>query len=125
MKKLSFVLVAALAMTFTACDAKKNQDNTSSQDSTQTVATPATETAATPVSNDEVLGKYEGLVAEIMPLIEKMKKGDISATQKYAQLTQELSKFVQDNQALIDKFTPEQAKKYTDLAKKLLDATTK
>ena len=110
------VTVAAMSLALVACGG-----STKSADET-TPEAPATEAAAPASEEKSVLAKYEEFVEKAIPLLEKMKKGDVEATQEYAKITEELGKFIQDNQEEFTKFSEDDAKKYQELSQKLVDA---
>ena len=122
MKKILFssITVVFLAL-MVSCGGSKSTDAAveDADAATEQVTEQATEANA---SSSDVLKKYEEFVDKVIPLLAKMKTGDVAAVQEYAKLAEELGKFVQDNTDAFSALTEADAKKYEELAKKLADA---
>lgn len=73
----------------------------------------------------EVLTKYETLVNDILPLAEKVKKGDIKAIADYTKKSKAISDYVQKNATELTGLTGDDAKKYKELAESLVNAFKK
>ncbi|QIK52813.1 hypothetical protein G7051_12240 [Dysgonomonas sp. HDW5B] len=120
MKKIVMIaFVAAATLSFAACNTKTEGAQGSDVDSTQ-VETPAVDTVA--VADTSVLGKYEALVNQALPLVEKVQKGDAAASAEYAKIAQEIANLGQDLQKELATMTPEQAAKFAELGKKFAEA---
>lgn len=83
----------------------------------------AVETVKT--AGSEILSKYETLVNEILPLAEKVKKGDIKAIADYTKKSKALSDFVEKNATALTGLTGDDAKKYKELADSLISSFKK
>lgn len=122
MKKIVMIaFVAAATLSFAACNTKTDGAQGSDADTTQ-VETPAVDTAAVAVADTSVLGKYEALVNQALPLVEKAQKGDVAAVAELANITKEVETLGQDVQKGLESLTPEQKAKFEELAKKFQDA---
>ena len=122
MKKILFsgITVVLMALMVSCGGSKSTDDATTEETATEEVTEVATETEA---SASDVLKKYEEFVDQVIPLMAKVKTGDVAAVQEYAKLAEELLKFTQENDAAFGALTEADAKKYQELAQKLIDAT--
>ncbi len=116
MKKISIMLVVAMALFVTACGGSAKKAEAETTVVTETVADDTT------AGSSDVLKKYEEFVDKAVPLLKKMKAGDASAAQDYTKLAEELGKFVMDNQDSFAGLSEKDAKKYAELSQKLVDA---
>lgn len=122
MKKIVMIaLVAAATLSFAACNTKTDGAKGTDADSLKQEAPVAPET--TPAAADtSVLGKYEALVNQALPLVEKVQKGDATAAAEYAKIAQEIANLGQDLQKELATMTPEQAAKFAEIGKKFAEA---
>ena len=110
-KYLLIVTVFALGLSFAACQGKKTENATTTQEPVQQ------EVAATP-SDSDALAKYETLINQAIDLQGKIANGDTASVQALAQVTQDLTSLATDLQNAATTFTPDQAQKFSDLAQK-------
>lgn len=121
MKKIVMIaFVAAATLSFAACNTKTEGTQGTDADSTK-VETPAVDNTVA-VADTTVLGKYEALVNQALPLVEKVQKGDAAASAEYAKIAQEIANLGQDLQKELATMTPEQAAKFAELGKKFAEA---
>ena len=117
MKKILFSGITVVLMALmVSCGGSKSTD-AATEDATATEQVTEADACCS-----DVLKKYEEFVDQVIPLFAKVKAGDIAAVQEYAKLSEDLTKFLQDNAATFSTFTEADAKKYEELAKKLADA---
>lgn len=120
MKKIVMIaFVAAATLSFAACNTKTEGAQGTETDSLQVETTVIEEVA---VTDTTVLGKYEALVNQALPLVEKVQKGDAAATAEYAKIAQEIANLGQALQTELATMTPEQAAKFAELGKKFAEA---
>lgn len=123
MKKIVMIaFVAAATLSFAACNTKTEGAQGTEIDSTQ-VEVPVAEEVV--VADTTALGKYEALVNQALPLVEKAKAGDAAATQECAKVAQEIATLGQEIQKDLANLTPEQAAKFAELGKKYTEAAAK
>lgn len=121
MKKISLALIAAMAIMFASCGSKTTEK---AEEKVETVA-PAAEAAAEEVVTEEaqpLVDQYSALLDKYLPLVEKVKKGDVTAAAEVAKVTEELQKFATDNAEALKNLSEADAKKYQELAQKFADA---
>lgn len=111
--------VAAATLSFAACNTKTEGAQGSEIDSTQVEAPVAEEVV---VADTTALGKYEALVNQALPLVEKAKAGDAAATAEYAKVAQEVADLGKVLEKELATMTPEQAAKFAELGKKFNEA---
>lgn len=121
MKKIVMIaFVAAATLSFAACNTKTEGAQGTDADTTK-VETPAVDNTVA-AADTSVLGKYEALVNQALPLVEKVQKGDAAASAEYAKIAQEIANLGQDLQKELATMTPEQAAKFAEIGKKFADA---
>lgn len=74
---------------------------------------------------NKALAGYETLVNKILPLAEKVKKGDIKAVADYTKQSKEIKDYVSKNATELTGLTGEDAKKYKELAESLVNSFKK
>ena len=117
MKKISMMLLVAVALFVTGCNGSgKKAEATDANEKTEVTKTEAK------AEGSDVLKKYEEFVEKAIPLLKKVKSGDASAAQEYTKIAEELGKFVMDNQDAFTKLSEADAKKYAELSQKLAAA---
>jgi hypothetical protein len=109
MKKITMILMATALVVLVACGGKKSDAAGGSAVKTEKESPAAAKSSSS-------VDKYLSLIEELIPLAEKMKKGDAAAIEKYTKLSQELSELASstDFQSELAKLTPEQTKKYQE-----------
>jgi len=123
MKKILFASTAAIMLALmVSCGGSKSTDAATEEGTATEQVTEEAPEVTTDASSSDVLKKYEEFVDKVIPLLAKMKTGDIAAVQEYTKLAEELTKFTQDNAAAFGALTEADAKKYEEIAKKLVDA---
>ncbi len=122
MKKIVMIaFVAAATLSFAACNTKTEGAQGTAADSTK-METPAPVETPAATADTSVLGKYEALVNQALPLVAKVQKGDAAATAEYAKIAQEVAKLGQSIQKDMATMTPEQTAKFAELGKKFTEA---
>lgn len=120
MKKIVMIaFVAAATLSFAACNTKTDGAQGSDSDSIQ-VETAVVEEVV--VTDTTALGKYEALINQALPLVEKVQKGDAAAAAEYAKVAQEIANLGQALQTELATMTPEQAAKFAEIGKKFAEA---
>lgn len=124
MKKIFMIAFVATATLFAACNSKTDNAATNA-DETKVEAT--TEEVKEEVKSEggSTLDKYADLVEKIIPLQEKAQKGDAAAIKELTDLSQEVANMATELQKEMATMTPEQTARFTELAKKLMDAAPK
>lgn len=154
MNKSLIAAMLMLSLVFTACGGSSKSETTSNEENTEATTTAPETTTETPKSEatitekaeevkenaeatkdavvetveavkSEVLSKYETLVNEVLPLAEKVKKGDIKAIAEYTKKSKAISDYVQKNATELTGLTGDDAKKYKELAESLVNSFKK
>lgn len=118
MKKISMMVVAAMALTFAACG--NSEKPATDQNQTEETTTAPAEAAV--AAEGDILKKYEAFVEQALPLLAKVKTGDAAAIQEYSKIAQDLAQFMQDNQDAFSKLSADDAAKFAELNQKLANA---
>jgi len=113
------ILMAAVLVMFAACGGGSKSGEAT--ESAVPAASETVEAVASSASND-LLAKYAEFVDKAVPLIQKMKTGDMAATTEYGKIAQELATFVQEHQSEFTALTGDELAKYTELSEKLANA---
>lgn len=122
MKKITLVLFAVvMTVLFTACGGEKKANDSSSDAKTEEVAKDEPK-AASGSAEDQFLADYEKLIDKLIPLVEKVSKGDTSAMTEYGTISQEATNIATKAADHVGNFNEEQMKKYEEINKKYTDA---
>ncbi len=126
MRKISFILIAALSMVFVACDGNKKAAET------EVPATPAVETVVEetpePATEDvktvgEILKEYEATANKMTEALLGMQKGDIKAIKEYQKLSPEYTRLSSILSEKVNEMTPKDAKKFKEIAERITKST--
>lgn len=121
MKKITLVLFAVvMTVLFTACGGEKKANDSSSDTQTEEVA--KDEPKASGSAEDQFLADYEKLIDKLIPLVEKVSKGDTSAMTEYGTISQEATSIAAKAADHVSNFNEAQMKKYEEINKKYTDA---
>ncbi len=127
MKKISMILFAvAMMVSFAACNSTKKEETPAQDEAKQEVKEEAPAAPAGEAANaDEFIANYEKLMNDMIPVMEKVAKGDAAATQEYAKYSEQAQKIAADAQKFMPNFTPEQMKKFQEIGQKYAEAVQK
>lgn len=118
------LFAAAMTISFVACDGSKKEtateESAQTEETTEVVATETVESTAG--SAEETLAKYEKFVNDIIPIMEKVQKGDAAAIQEYTKIASDAQTLSADIQKYMSDMTPDQMKRWEEISKKYADA---
>lgn len=125
MKKISLALIAAMAILFASCGGKtteKAEEKVEEKIEATTEAATEVVTEEATEAESSLVGQYSALLDKYLPLVEKVKGGDVTAAAEVAKVAQEIQKFATDNQEALKNLSEADAKKFEELAQKFADA---
>lgn len=128
MKKISLALIAAMAIMFASCGSKTTEKAEEKVEEKVENVAAATEEAAEEATEEvaaeaqPLIEQYSALLDKYLPLVEKVKKGDVTAAAEVAKVAEEIQKFATDNADALKNLSEADAKKYQELAQKFADA---
>lgn len=115
------ILFAAASLVLVACNGDKKPATEGETPETE-ATTPQTEETTAPETSEategDALSKYEAIVDKLIPLMEKVKKGDASVASEYQKLSEEMAAIAPELQKELTNMTPEQSKRYQEIAEK-------
>jgi len=117
-KNFMIAIVAAVAISFSACNSGTDTKKTDDAAATPAVEAPAP--AAETSASNGTIDKYAELVEKMIAVQEKAKTGDAAALQEMSTLAQEAANMATEIQKELPNMTAEQKAKFEELAQKLV-----
>lgn len=108
-----------------AGDAKQKIEDTADAVKDETKATTEETKDAVVAAANKALAGYETLVNKVLPLAEKVKKGDVKAIADYTKQSKEIKDYVSKHATELTGLTGEDAKKYKELGESLINSFKK